>query len=123
MLTELWTVTPDTGTVSAARLASDYKIRHLLVLEDGNLVGVVSARRLMAARPGQMVGEVMATPVLSIAPETTVLEAIGIMEEQKVGYLPIIGSGFLVGYVTDRQLIGAAEPDSTVNAEIRRQPD
>jgi CBS domain-containing protein len=122
--TELWTLTPDTGIASAMRLATESKIRHFLVLDDGVLAGAVSARVLRAARPTQLVGEVMSSPVLCIAPETTVAEATQMFAENGVGFLPIIGEGVLMGYVTDRQL--RDEPEAPINAgaaPYSRRPD
>ena len=42
MATELVTVTPDTGVDECMNLMTDHKIRHLPVLDNGQLVGLVS---------------------------------------------------------------------------------
>lgn len=110
MGTTLYTVTPDTGVVSAARLAFEDKVRHLLVLENGTLTGVVSHRDLARAKPQQMVVQVMRAPVLCIDPSTTVEEAAQIMQEQGVSFLPVVSGAFVLGFVDDYVIAGKERP-------------
>jgi CBS domain-containing protein len=106
MGTELFTLTPDTVVESALRLASQKRIHHFLVVEEGSLTGIVAQNDLRRAREGTMVAECMSTPVLCIGPETTVREAADIMSENKVSCLPVVTGAFLVGVVTRERLIG-----------------
>lgn len=100
MGTDLFTVTPDTMVGSALRLASSRRIRHFLVIEGGNLTGIVCQTDLRQARQGSLISDCMKSPVLCIGPETTVSEAADIMRENSVGCLPVITGAFLVGMVT-----------------------
>lgn len=120
MGTELFTLTPDTGVAAALRLASSKRITHFLVIEDGNLTGIVCQSDLQHARRDNMVSDCMSTPVLCISPETTIEEAAGIMEENSVGCLPVVTGTFLVGMIT-RDVVGANPVPVTVLDEIEEE--
>jgi len=86
-------------------------IRHIPV-EDANhrLIGIVTQRALVAciaeraADLGQgtiPVREVMSPEVVSVPPETSTLEAIELMRRHKIGSLPVVKDGRLVGIVTE----------------------
>ncbi len=104
MGTDLFTVTPDTVVASALRLATARRVHHFLVIEDGNLTGIVCQDDLARARQGTLVGECMTTPVLCIPPETTLGQAADIMQENAVGCLPVVTGAFLVGVITRDRL-------------------
>lgn len=122
MSTVLWTLTPDTGIASALRLAQSENVRHFLILDDGSLVGAVSASTLAKASPKGFVGEVMRTPVLCISPGDTVADALQIMEENQVSFLPIVGEGAVVGNVTDEICRGVTRPAPPADRP-RRTPE
>lgn len=86
-------------------------IRHLPVLDDGVLVGMLSDRDLrsiaseaLTAEVGdqlaQPVSEVMTSDPITVLPETEVGEAIDLMIEHKVGALPVVAEDRLVGILS-----------------------
>jgi CBS domain-containing protein len=117
MGTDLFTLTPDTVVASALRLATSKRIRHFLVIEDGNLTGIVCQSDLRQAREGSLVGACMKTPVLCIGPETTVKDAADIMEQNAVGCLPVVTGAFLVGMITRDRLT------KVTGKEVKASPD
>jgi CBS domain-containing protein len=128
MGTELFTLTPDTVVSSALRLAATKRIHHFLVIEDGNLTGIVCQADLRQARRETLVGECMSSPVLCIGPETTLKEAADIMEQNAVGCLPVVTGAFLVGVITQAKLerMGVA-PEETADVleeveEVQQPP-
>ncbi|MBS1788315.1 MAG: CBS domain-containing protein [Acidobacteria bacterium] len=110
MATDLFTVHPD-DLIDLAASVMDWKhIRHVPVEDDqGRLVGLVSHRDLLRllsqgllSKRSQPVAvkEVMKRELVTVAPETPTLEALKIMRRLKVGCLPVVEQGRLIGIVT-----------------------
>ena len=95
------------------------QIRHLPVLEDsGRLVGILTdrdLRRAMFARARSMheadrdlmVQDAMSWAVVTIHPDDPLARAAAVMFEQRVGSLPVVEDGRLVGILTERDLLRA----------------
>jgi CBS domain-containing protein len=97
------------------------RIRHLPVLDDGKVVGVVTQRDLFSAGLATVLGygsraqatllktvrvkEVMSKPAVTVSPETSVKEAAQRMIEKKIGCLPIVEKETLVGLVTETDML------------------
>ncbi|RDI95998.1 CBS domain-containing protein [Meiothermus sp. QL-1] len=94
-----------------------HNIRHIPVVEAGRLVGMITDRDIRlatspfapeGARPVQTpVREVMSRPVLTADPLDPVEEAARIMRERKIGALPVVEEGRVVGIVTGIDLLDA----------------
>ena len=96
------------------------RIRHFPVVEDDELVGVVSQRDLYRASLGTVmqygekaqraflesvvVKEIMVDPI-SIGPDATVGDAARLMMEHKIGCLPVLENDRLVGIVTETDML------------------
>lgn len=105
-----------TATVrEAVEKLYELDVRHVPVIEDGNLVGILSDRDMRAFEPrwSQLlenpVSNLMSSDVLSVEPETEVADLIDTMIEQKVGAVPVVDStGELVGIVSYIDVLRAA---------------
>ena len=98
-----------TATVGEAKsLMKVNGIRHLLVLQRGEVVGIVSDRDL-GGRAGsgdeRQLGLVMTQNVITAAPETTVRQAANLLRGRTIGCLPILMDGKAVGIVTTTDLL------------------
>ena len=110
----------------AAELMENRKIRHLPVVDhDDLLIGIVTDRDLrqmifdplIQERLGEVVEaldaltvrEVMTWAVITVRPETGIRQAMRLMREQKVGALPVVERGRVVGMLTERDILRAAE--------------
>ncbi len=116
-------VSPNTPVDEARALMQQHRIRHLPVLDHGRLVGIVSDRdiRLVLPSPATSlsvyeigylltrltVAEIMTRGPLTIAPERPITEAVRRMLANKVGTLPVVAGGQLVGIVTRTNLLQA----------------
>jgi CBS domain-containing protein/gamma-glutamyl:cysteine ligase YbdK (ATP-grasp superfamily) len=117
MTTDLFTVQPGDLVDFAASLMDWEHIRHVPVEDNqGKLVGLVSHRallRLVAEGKGSefepvAVSSIMRTDPLTVEPGTKTLEAIRLMQDRRVGCLPVVEDGKLVGIVTERDLVFVA---------------
>ena len=95
------------------------RVRHLPVLDDDDqaLVGIVTQRDLFRDALAQALGygrhaqrkildtlavkEVMATDVVTIKPDDRLVEAARLLTERKIGCLPVVDKGRLVGILTE----------------------
>jgi CBS domain-containing protein/ribosome-associated translation inhibitor RaiA len=80
-------------------------IRHLVVTANGKLHGIISDRDLgglngASMRKGLLVEDLMVARVVSVNTETTVGQAADLMRTEKIGSLPVMDDGLLVGIVT-----------------------
>ena len=141
MTREVVTVGPETTAAEALALCREKGIRHLPVLEGGWLVGMISDRDLRSATPALgdpdraealeriRVADEMAKEVATVRPEDPIEEAAIEMYERKIGCLPVVDDGDLVGIVTSSdvmrafvRLVGAHAPGSRVEVALSRRP-
>jgi len=110
MTHRLVTIGPETSCDEARRLMDEHRIRHLPVVAEGRLVGMLSDRdvRSAAARAsGIAVGKVMTPDPVMVAPKTRVEHAARAMLARRFGALPVVDDGALVGIVTYTDLLEA----------------
>ena len=110
----------------AAALMKAREIRHLPVVDDADrLVGIVTDRDLrqivfdpaIQDRLGEVaeilegltVREVMTWGVVTVKPATGIRQAARLMHEQKIGALPVVEDGRVVGMLTERDVLRAFE--------------
>lgn len=108
------TVDPVITLSEAYEIMRDSEIRHLPVTEGSRLVGVVSERDLLLRAeysdeqiqfPELEVSDIMTTDVLTCHENTNVADAALTLIENKVGCLPVVREGELVGLVTTTDLL------------------
>ncbi|MEK6336288.1 MAG: CBS domain-containing protein [Acidobacteriota bacterium] len=117
MATDLFTVRPDDLVDLAASLMDWRHIRHVPVEDEhGHLVGLITHRGLLRllsrgsnASDGSSltVREIMKPNPTSVSSSTPTLEAIEIMRRSKIGCLPVVDDGQLVGIVTSYDFLTA----------------
>ncbi|RFF32189.1 CBS domain-containing protein [Wenzhouxiangella sediminis] len=116
MATDLFTVRPDDIVDFAASLMEWRHVRHVPVEDDsGQLLGLVSHRQLLRliargnrSDEGVTVRDIMRPDPITVTPETTTVEAIRLMRDNRLSSLPVVEDGKLVGLVTEYDLIVVA---------------
>jgi CBS domain-containing protein len=117
MSTDLFTVRPNDLVDLAASLMDWEHVRHVPVEDDeGQLVGLLSHRSLLrlisrrSLRDGEpiAVSSLMTPEPVTVTSDTLTLDAVALMREAKVGCLPVVDDGRLVGIITEADLIGVA---------------
>jgi acetoin utilization protein AcuB len=105
------TVAPDATVAEARRLLDERRIRHVPVVARGRVVGLVSDRDVRSAARGDpertRVADIMTRDVLTVSPAARVEEAARLMLAHRIGALPVLERGELVGIVTTTDLLRA----------------
>lgn len=116
-----FTVRRDLPLLKARTWMRQRRIRHLLVVEDGRLAGIVSDRDIRLSLPspaislsiwelndllaGLTVGDVMTRCVHVIEADRPAREAAAILLAERIGALPVVYGGQLVGIVTPTDFV------------------
>lgn len=137
------TITPEGTIREAIRKIYAHRIRHLVVLtHEGKLAGVLSDRDLREAAPSRLslneeefrvldhpVSSIMTEKVITCHPNDFVEEAAFLLYENKIGCLPVLSEGKLVGIVTETdllhtlvELMGVHQPSSRMEVEVEDRP-
>ncbi len=105
------TCTPDTAVQDAARLMRDKHVSSLCITAEGKkLAGIVTIRDLSGkiiadGRPlDTPVSDVMTVDPISLAPSAIGSDVLHLMMEKRIGHVPIVQGGELVGIVTQTDL-------------------
>lgn len=141
MTREVVTLSPQTTAGEALALCREKRIRHLPVVEEGTLVGIVSDRDLRSATPvlgdpgraealGRIVvHEVMARDVTTASPDDPIEEAANRLREKRIGCLPVVEGSDLVGIISSSDvmealvyLMGAHEPGNRLEVVMPDRP-
>jgi len=100
---------------TAQRLMARSRIRHLPVIHDGKLVGMLSARDVLTARARDgkedwwsiRVHDAMAAPAQTAGPDDSLTEVAGRMALAKISAMPVVERGALLGLVTVSDVLDA----------------
>lgn len=118
MATDLFTVQRTDILEFVANLVDWRKIRYVPVEdEDSRLIGLVTMRGLFRQyskkinqneKLSETVEEIMIENPITIHPEASIIEAMDIMNSQKIGCLPVVKNNRLVGIITEHNYIRIA---------------
>jgi CBS domain-containing membrane protein len=97
------------------------RIRHIPILDNGKLVGLISGRDLIGAAANRIFGlkqksrsallkselikNIMKKRVITVTPDTPIKAAAMLMANKKVGCVPVLSDGALVGLVTTTNVL------------------
>ena len=111
----LWTVGPADSALTALQMMADKNIGHLVVLERGTLVGVISerdcVRRVVVARKPletTPVGDFMVRNVVTVDFSHKFADCLRLMHQHKILHLVVMDSGKAVAVISIRDLLGEA---------------
>jgi CBS domain-containing protein len=120
----IYSVAPDATVYDAIAIMAEKGVAAVLVLAEGSLAGIVSAKDygskvVLRGRSAKdtRVQEIMTTPVVTVTPDVTVTECIGIMTRCHIRHLPVFDRGELVGVVSLGDLARAVISDQAFKIE------
>jgi CBS domain-containing protein len=110
----VYTMEPSASAHEAVRLMAEKNIGALVVVEHGNVVGLVSERDyarklvLMARSPRDtLLGDIMSSPVMYVHPQQTSDECMALMTQNRMRHLPVMDGGQLIGLISIGDLVKA----------------
>jgi len=121
---------------SAKDVMATHRLRHLPIISDetGDLVGVVSQRdllwgtldRVLASpqAPAEIdelpVEDVMSRELVEVQPDTPIADAANLITEKRIGCLPVVERGRLVGILTEADFVELMRSENR-RREVRRE--
>ncbi len=123
MTTNPITVGPETPVLDARQLMVDKRFRHVLIAEGPKLLGIVTDRDIRLNLPSPAtslsvweinyllarltVASVMTKSLVTVSPRQDTRAAALLMLDHKIGALPVVDGGLLVGIITETDLLRA----------------
>jgi CBS domain-containing protein len=121
MSTDLITLTPEATLAEARSLMQSNRIHHLPVIDEEELVGLVTLTNLLAATDSFLrdpenrihaadirAKDVMITDIATIDERASLRQAALFIEKHSIGCLPIVTDGKLRGIITDTDFVAVA---------------
>lgn len=116
------TLAPSDTVAQAQQLMHQHEIRHIPIVDPLNLlIGVLSQRDILRAQNSSLLGsqfnddvlnapvsQLMTTNVMSVSPKAGLKQTALFMQKHKVGCLPVVKQGELVGIITDSDFVSIA---------------
>lgn len=132
-------VEPSTLLLDAALTLRAGAFRHLPVVEDGKLVGLLTDRDIQRCAPSRLipiteegynsvfadttVARVMTRDPLSVSPDMPLTTAIALMQQSRYGCLPVVEGTGLVGILTRSDLVEALQRLLSDQSPIRNSDE
>ena len=133
MTENLVTLSPEASVAEALTLCRERRIRHIPILEEGRLVGIVSDRDLRDASPALgeperartlqeiRVAEVMTREVITVDPQDSIENAAQQMYELKIESLPVVSEGAVADggpTVAEEEVLGIVTSSDVMRALV-----
>jgi acetoin utilization protein AcuB len=129
------TVPADMPVLDARQLMLKHRIRHLLVTDGRRLLGIITDRDIRLNLPSPAtslsvwevnyllarltVDSVMTRTVITVDSERDAVEAAALMLDHKIGALPVVDGGIMVGIVTETDVLRAFVAMTTPTLAVR----
>lgn len=109
---DVWSIGPDASVFDALKLMAEKDVGALVVLDGGNLVGIISerdyARKIVLLGRASLttqVKEIMTSRVACVDPDQNVDECMALVTEKRIRHLPVLENGKLIGLISIGDLV------------------
>jgi len=109
---EIYSVSPGTMVYDAIKLMAEVKVGALLVIENDNLVGIISERDytrkvILENRSSHEtpVKDIMTSEVLTVTPDQSVEDCMKVMSEHHIRHLPVAENGKAIGIISTMDVV------------------
>lgn len=111
MIKELMTIGPEEKIALADLIMARSSIGGLPVVDRGKLVGIITQRDIMLARNyeigGLMTRDLMSKNLITVGPEASLKEILGVVLDKKIERIPVVENGKLVGLIVHNRILRA----------------
>jgi CBS domain-containing protein len=121
---DIISVKPETSVLDAIRLMAEKGIGSLVVMEDQELLGIMSERDyarkvIIKGRSSEStaVSEIMTANVFTTSSSETVTDCMGVMTEKKIRHLPVVEDNVVIGMISIGDLVEAIIADQQEEIE------
>lgn len=104
---QVWSIAPEAMVYDALKLMAEKGVGALVVLEAGQVAGIISerdyARKVSLQGKSDRttsVGEIMTAKVIYVYPEQTIEDCMALMTDKRIRHLPVIDGGQLIGVIS-----------------------
>jgi len=145
MTSNPYTISPDATIAEALEIMRKNNIRRLPVVKNRKLVGIVTEREMQEVSPSKAttlsvfelnyllsktkVSTVMTRDVITVSPDSLLEEAAILLRDNRVGALPVIQDGAVVGIITETNifdafidLLGFRDSGTRISVEVEDSP-
>ena len=105
-------VTPETSARKCAEIMAAERVSSALVIKDRKIVGIVTekdlARKIVAKgldADKVLASDIMATNLVTVSPQTSLYDAMVLIDEKKIKHLPVVKKGNVVGIITAMEIL------------------
>lgn len=121
---EVWSIPSSLTAFKALEIMADKDVGALLVIDDGELVGVFSERDyarkvILKGRSSKetSVGELMTRVLVYVSPDHTVGDCMTLMSAKRVRHLPVVENGQLIGIITIGDVVNSVISEQEVTIQ------
>ena len=121
---EVFAVAPTAPVLDAIQLMAQRSIGAVLVLDQGQLAGILSerdyARKVVLqgrASSDTQASAIMTAQVVTVSPEASVAACMQLMTERRIRHLPVIEHGAVIGVISIGDLVKAVIADQQVELD------
>lgn len=115
---DVWSLKPQTTVLEALKSLEKFNVGALLVVNEGNIIGVISERDIVRqlaknndCRVDQPVSQWMTSDVIAVTPTTSINECMQLMSKAHIRHLPVVEDGKLLGMISIGDVVNAVIND------------